>query len=118
MRFYSILFLLITISSCGSKKNTNLEADTQETAVENNENGSIAVEVMYVGTVEIDENCGSVIRVTTDNDQVSFAPSNFDERYSKEGMRVRFGTIDDIAKAKKCGKHFIITLTRITPLRQ
>ncbi len=78
---------------------------------------SVATEVTFVGVVVLDPTCGPVIQVETENDSRSFALSNFDERYKKEGMRIRFGTVDNLETAKKCGDHLIVLATRMTPLR-
>jgi hypothetical protein len=103
-----LLFPAALILSCGnSKKNIENTMSANE----------IVVEALYVGVVELDAKCGAIIKVEMDNKTESFAPSNFDERYKKAGMRVRFGTVDKLENAKKCGDHWIVKVTRMTPLR-
>lgn len=114
-------FVTGLLLSCATKlKNTQVNTVSSEEVKDdiNHNDAAVKIEVVYVGVVEIDKECGVVIRVKTEFDEVSFAPSDFDERFKKEGMRVRFGTEDDLSKVKKCNDHFIISLTRITPLRQ
>ncbi len=115
-----VMFLLLAVLSlgCGNKKHKeNKPVQEPELVSASEEDASVQIEVVYVGIVELDEQCGVVIRVKNDHDEISFAPSNFDERYKKVGMRVRFGTYDDVSKVQKCDEHYIISLSRITPLR-
>ena len=107
-----LLFILPTVLllSCGSNK--KITESTSSVAVE-----EVKTEVMYVGVVEIDEECGAIIKVENNGITQTFAPSNFDERYKKSGMRVRFGTEDVLVNAKKCATHLIVIVTRMTPLR-
>ncbi len=107
-----LLFLLPTVLmlSCGSNK--NITGSTSAEVVE-----EVKTEVMYVGVVEIDEKCGAIIKVENNGITQTFAPSNFEERYKKLGMRVRFGTFDVLENAKKCATHLIVSVTRMTPLR-
>jgi hypothetical protein len=98
--------------SCGnSKKTIENTSNTPEVVPE------VVPETLYVGVVELDEKCGPIIKVESENTTQTFAPSNFDERYKKAGMRVRFGTTDKLENAKKCGDHLIVKVTRMTPLR-
>ena len=106
------IFLLlcpaVLLMSCGnSKKIIENTSDTPE----------VVTETLYVGVVELDEKCGPIIKVESENTTQTFAPSNFDERYKKAGMRVRFGTTDKLENAKTCGDHLIVKVTRMTPLR-
>ncbi len=105
-----LLFSTVLLLSCGNSKKT-----TENTVIQSNI--EIAVEILYVGVVEIDTICGPIIKVQTATETKSFAPSNFDERYKKSGMKIRFGTEDKLEFAKKCGEHFIVKVTRMTPLR-
>lgn len=105
---FLLLFPAVLLMSCGNfKKSTDNTSNTPE----------VVTETLYVGVVQLDEKCGAIIKVESENKTQTFAPSNFDERYKKEGMRIRFGTEDNLAKVPKCGDHLIVKVTRMTPLR-
>jgi hypothetical protein len=105
---FLLLFPAVLLMSCGNSKKT----------IENTSNTpEVVTETLYVGVVELDEKCGPIIKVESENTTQTFAPSNFDERYKKAGMRVRFGTEDNLAKVPKCSDHLIVKVTRMTPLR-
>lgn len=114
-----VLLPLFALLSCGTKKKTKVPQEANPVVhVEDAQPGSVSIEVSYVGFIALDEECGFIIEVKTDNDAISFAPRKLDEHLKKPGMRVRFSTNSTISEENKCGLHFIIDLTRITPLRQ
>jgi len=109
---FLLLFPAVLLMSCGnSKKTIENTSNTPEVVPE------VLTETLYVGVLELDEKCGPIIKVESENKTQTFAPSNFDERYKKEGMRIRFGTEDNLAKVPKCDDHLIVKVTRMTPLR-
>ena len=109
---FLLLFPAVLLMSCGnSKKTIENTSNTPEVVPE------VVPETLYVGVVELDEQCGTIFKVESENTTQTFALSNFDERYKKAGMRVRFGTTDKLENAKKCGDHLIVKVTRMTPLR-
>ena len=82
MKFLYLTFLLFVIFACTTSKNINYENRTNEKDVLNKER--------VIGIVHLDEICGVIITAQVGSREVNLLPNNLDEKFKKEGMKLKF----------------------------
>jgi hypothetical protein len=82
MKFIYLTSLLFVIFACTTSKNISHENRTSVKDILNEER--------VIGIVHLDEICGIIITAQVGSRQVNLLPNNLDEKFKKEGMKLKF----------------------------
>lgn len=104
LRIAIVAFAAIFFQAC--KPVASVEAETVETLER------------VIGTVNIEENCGPIIRVIQGDVMRSYSPTNLDSKYAKEGMKLRFNaTVSSKKMDGDCSFYSLIEMSEVSAVR-
>ncbi len=120
MKTLFLLSGLFLFFACGSQK--EVAANTVNETSENVEDASDTMNDNFriVGTVHtIDKGCGVYIDAKLEDRSVKMYPVNLDEKFSVEGMFIRFTYAPSRAmQPSGCKCDRVVSLSDVTPLRK
>ena len=72
----------------------------------------------FIGTVHMDEKCGVTVEVIQGDVIKYFSPTNLEEKYMKEGMKIRFNSVTTATKMEgDCFVYEIIDVSEVSAVR-
>ena len=99
------------IQSCKTTKTVKEEVAVEEVVTE-------VVSERYLGTVKIDGSCGVVIHVIQGDVMRYFSPTNLEEKYAKEGLKIRFNSVSSGKKLPgECSIYEITEVSEVSAVR-
>lgn len=132
MKFLVFAISMMTIIACGNQKETAQEVEAVEAEIENAEDSSTSepeedvdndVEetrnYRVVGIVHVSAtDCPVYIEARLENETVSMYPMNLDNRFKKEGMKIKFAyTLSRGAQPTSCDIDMVVALNDVTLMR-
>jgi hypothetical protein len=100
-----------------------LACNTAKKAAESLETKSIdgtgeTIESRVIGTIEMNETCGCLIRVIQGDVEHTYQPTNLDPRLKTTGVKIQFAFKQaDLRSPAECPDVIPIILSNVTPIR-
>jgi hypothetical protein len=82
MKFFVLFAALFVFFACTSSKNI--------TQINQSSKKQIFTAERVTGIVHLDENCGATITTKVGSKEMNLIPNNLDEKFKKEGMKLKF----------------------------
>ena len=82
MKFIIVALSVLGFFSCTTTKTITQKNSTMER--------DILAEERVIGIVHLNESCGALITAQVGNREVILYPNNLDEKFKKEGMKLKF----------------------------
>ena len=109
-----VAFAFVAFGTMQSCKTTKVVEETETEEVVLTETTS----ERYLGEVKIDGSCGVVIHVIQGDVLRYFSPTNLEEKYAKEGMKIRFTSVSSGKKLPgECSIYEIIEVSEVSAVR-
>lgn len=93
MKQLMIVSLLILVWSCTAPRKTiehTVSGSSEPTEVIAEDKAIPADTLILLGTVHLEETCGTYIQVTNGQGAIKYKPVNLDDKFEVEGLRIKF----------------------------